>query len=240
LLRRYARLIYATVILLGVNFVLMAIFGLITARSGESRTEIDALHIQQEALEEERSAFTISVAISFIGACFVDRGRGLPSAGSPADDLFLIRQPSDHPAVLLASTINIPRTGQSREIRMSGVANTSDTHGKLIAATKVNGTTVYDTVGEKLGSVYDIMLDKTSGKADYAIMSFGGFLGIGERYHPLPWDHLTYDESKGGYVVNVDRTQLEGAPSYSADEDYWTTDPTYGQRIDDYYGPMTR
>jgi sporulation protein YlmC with PRC-barrel domain len=123
---------------------------------------------------------------------------------------------------------------------MSRVANTSDTHGKLIAASRVNGTTVYDGTGEKLGSVYDIMLDKNSGKVDYAIMSFGGFLGVGERYHPLPWDHLTYDDSKGGYVVNVDRTQLEGAPSYSADDDYWTTDPGYGQRIDDYYGPMVR
>jgi sporulation protein YlmC with PRC-barrel domain len=144
------------------------------------------------------------------------------------------------PSFYLCPSMNTRGQGNDRETSMSGIVNTSDTHGRLIAASRVNGTTVYDTAGEKLGSVYDVMLEKQSGKADYAIMSFGGFLGIGERYHPLPWDHLTYDESKGGYVVNVDRAQLEGAPSYSPDEDYWTTDPNYGRRIDDYYGPMGR
>ena len=52
------------------------------------------------------------------------------------------------------------------------------------------GTNVYNPAGEKLGSIYDVMLAKDLGKADYAIMSFGGFLGIGEQYHPLPWDSL--------------------------------------------------
>ena len=84
----------------------------------------------------------------------------------------------------------------------------SHTGGSLIAASKVNGTTVYNTVGEKLGSVYDVMIDKRSGKAAYAIMSFGGFLGIGDSYHPLPWQSLTYDDRQGGYVVNIDRSRL--------------------------------
>ena len=70
--------------------------------------------------------------------------------------------------------------------------NPSDTEGQLIAASKVNGTAeCTNTAGEKLGSMDDVMLDKVSGKADYAIMSFGGFLGIGDRYHPLPWKALT-------------------------------------------------
>lgn len=112
----------------------------------------------------------------------------------------------------------------------------SDTHGRLIAASKVNGTTVYNTAGEKLGSVYDVMIDKRSGKTVYAIMSFGGFLGIGDSYHPLPWQALTYDESQGGYVVNVDRARLEAAPSYRANDTSTWDDPTYGRRINDYYG----
>ena len=69
---------------------------------------------------------------------------------------------------------------------MADVKDPSDTGGKLIAASKVNGTSVYNTAGEKLGSVYDVMIDKSTGKTEYAIMSFGGFLGIGDRYHPLP------------------------------------------------------
>jgi sporulation protein YlmC with PRC-barrel domain len=119
---------------------------------------------------------------------------------------------------------------------MADLNNPSDTRGRLIAASKVNGTTVYNPAGEKLGSIYDVMLDKLSGKAEYAIMSFGGFLGIGDSYHPLPWQALTYDERQGGYVVNIDRSRLEGAPSYRASDTPLWNDPAYGRRIDDYYG----
>ena len=76
---------------------------------------------------------------------------------------------------------------------MTEVNATSDTGGKLIAASKVNGTSTYHTAGEKLGSVHDVMIDKVTGKSEYAIMSFGGFLGMGNSYHPLPWHSLNYD-----------------------------------------------
>jgi sporulation protein YlmC with PRC-barrel domain len=107
--------------------------------------------------------------------------------------------------------------------------------GSLIAASKVNGTSVYNRSGESLGSVYDIMINKMSGQVAYAVMSFGGFLGIGERYHPLPWESLTYDTKLGGYVVDVPRDRLEKAPSYGRDETPWG-DPDYGRRVSDYYG----
>lgn len=118
---------------------------------------------------------------------------------------------------------------------MANLNNPSDTGGQLIAASKVNGTAVYSRAGEKLGSIYDVMLEKVSGEASYAIMSFGGFLGIGDRYHPLPWHELTYDPEMGGYVVDLDRSRLEGAPSYTADETTMWDDPEYGRRIDEYY-----
>ena len=102
---------------------------------------------------------------------------------------------------------------------------TKITSGSLIAAEKVEGTDVYNLQGDKLGTVDDIMIDKVSGKAIYAIMSFGGFLGIGEKYHPLPWSTLNYDESKGGYIVNLDKKMLEGAPTYDMNDDFrWTAD----------------
>ena len=110
---------------------------------------------------------------------------------------------------------------------------TKITSGTLIAAEKVEGTNVYNHQGDKLGTVDDIMIDKVSGKAIYAIMSFGGFLGIGEKYHPLPWATLRYDEDKGGYVVNLDKEMLEKAPAYGMDEDFnWT--PDYGRSVDSY------
>ncbi len=123
---------------------------------------------------------------------------------------------------------------------MADLNNPSDTRGQLIAASKVNGTTVYNKAGEKLGSIYDVMLEKVSGKASYAIMSFGGFLGIGDRYHPLPWQARTYDPNQSGYVVDIDRSRLEGAPSYAAADTAAWDDPAYGSRVNDYYGiPMT-
>ncbi len=111
---------------------------------------------------------------------------------------------------------------------------TSITSGSLIAAEKVNGTNVYNNRGDKLGSVEDIMIDKVSGRAMYAVMSFGGFLGMDKKQHPLPWSTLKYDENRGGYVVNLDKKMLEAAPTYDRDSEFkWT--PDYGRRVDTYY-----
>ena len=119
---------------------------------------------------------------------------------------------------------------------MSGTA-TNETR-ELIASDKVEGTAVYNTTGEKLGSVHNFMVDKRSGKVAYAVLSFGGFLGMGSTYHPLPWEQLTYDPAQGGYVVSLSRGQLEGAPTYSGSEASSWDDPAYGRSIDQYYGPF--
>lgn len=112
----------------------------------------------------------------------------------------------------------------------------TDETGNLIAASKVEGTDVYNRQGETLGSVYDVMLDKRSGKVAYAVMSFGGFLGIGQGYHPVPWGMLEYDENQGGYVVDLNKEQLEGAPSYEDQTNPDWSNPDYTRGIDDYYG----
>lgn len=105
----------------------------------------------------------------------------------------------------------------------------------MIAASRVNGTKVYNPAGESLGSIYDLMLDKQSGHVNYAVMSFGGFLGIGEKYHPLPWSELTYNTAYDGYVVNLDKRILENAPSYgTSDIPDWSS-PKYRTSIDAYY-----
>ena len=117
----------------------------------------------------------------------------------------------------------------------SGAVATDETD-RLIASNKVEGTAVYNRQGERLGSVYNFMVDKRSGQVAYAVMSFGGFLGIGDSYHPLPWKTLTYDTSMGGYVVDLDKDRLQAAPSYAASEAPNWSDPSYGRRIDEYYG----
>lgn len=112
----------------------------------------------------------------------------------------------------------------------------ADETGKLISSEKVVGTAVYNSAGEHLGSIHSVMLHKISGRVAYAVMSFGGFLGLGERYHVLPWDVLTYDEAKGGYNVDKTGDELRGAPHYSRSElddlDYAKAGPF----IADYYG----
>jgi hypothetical protein len=115
--------------------------------------------------------------------------------------------------------------------RDAGVKETHD----LIASDKVEGTKVFDPRGENIGSIERILVEKRSGKVSYAVLSFGGFLGIGHDHYPLPWSKLNYDESLGGYRVDVTKDQLEGAPKYeSEDDDYWTSEN--GRRVYDYYG----
>ena len=122
------------------------------------------------------------------------------------------------------------------QINNVGGAVATDETDRLISSDKAVGTAVYNRQGEHLGSVDNLMIDKFSGQVAYAVMSFGGFLGMGESYHPLPWRTLTYDTRKGGYVVDVDRTRLEKAPSYTSSTTPNWSDRTYGHRVDDFYG----
>ena len=113
---------------------------------------------------------------------------------------------------------------------------TTDETNTLISSDKVEGTAVYDREGEKLGSIHSVMIDKVSGKVAYAVMSFGGFLGIGDRYHPLPWHLLTYHTDQGGYVVDLDPSTLKGAPTYGTRETPNWSDRRWGRQVHDYYG----
>ena len=99
-----------------------------------------------------------------------------------------------------------------------GAAVAIEETAQLIAAGKVGGTPVYNRHAERLGTVEDVMLDKRSGRVAYAVMSFGGFLGIGERYHAVPWSMLDYEKSHGGYVVPFTKEQIEAAPAHSIEE----------------------
>lgn len=119
---------------------------------------------------------------------------------------------------------------------MASLEDTTNPSGHLIAARQVQGTTVYNTSREKLGSVQDVMIDKSSGRIAYAVLSFGGFLGIGDRYYPLPWEKLTYDTQAGGYVVDIDRNVLEGAPSYTDEATAGWNDEAWGRGVYSYYG----
>lgn len=110
-----------------------------------------------------------------------------------------------------------------------------DETGHLISSERVEGTAVYATDGEKIGHIDHMMIGKRNGRVEYAVMSFGGFLGIGESYHPIPWDALDYDTGQAGYVVNIDKSKLHEAPHYAAGQPP-IYDRNYGSSIYSYYG----
>lgn len=112
---------------------------------------------------------------------------------------------------------------------------TRETH-RLIASDRVEGTAVYNAEGERLGTVRRFMVDKASGQVEHAELSFGGMFGIGNKHYPLPWQALTYDTEKGGYVVNVTKEQLESAPSYEEETGQPDYDDAYNMRVYSYYG----
>jgi hypothetical protein len=105
----------------------------------------------------------------------------------------------------------------------------------LIAADRVKGTEAYSTGGDQLGSIDSVLIEKVGGKVAYVVMSFGGFLGIGEKFHPLPWHMLTYDTGLSGYRVDLDRAALEGAPSYDRDHVDRFDANREGVDVDNYY-----
>jgi hypothetical protein len=108
--------------------------------------------------------------------------------------------------------------------------------GSLIGSDKVEGTAVYGADSQKIGSIQRVMIDKVSGRVSYAVLRFGGFLGIGDEHYPLPWQSLKYDTNLGGYITGITQKQLENAPKYSDDNNWNWADASRTGAIDDYYG----
>ena len=106
---------------------------------------------------------------------------------------------------------------------------------QMLRATHLTGTEVVNLEGESLGKLEEIMIDVPSGRVGYAVLSFGGFLGMGDRHYPLPWSQLTYDERLGGYRVDITERDLERAPSHRAGSSP-AYDGGYGRDIWSYYG----
>jgi sporulation protein YlmC with PRC-barrel domain len=98
--------------------------------------------------------------------------------------------------------------------KLEDLMTTSSGHTSAILASRVKGTAVYDGTGDKIGTVEDVVLDKQSNRIMFAALGFGGVLGMGEKYYPVPWSLLNYDENKGGYVVPLSKDRLDKAPGY--------------------------
>lgn len=121
---------------------------------------------------------------------------------------------------------------------MATAAPIVDYAHELISSRRVEGTPVYNHQGEKLGTIHSLMLEKCGGKVAYAVMAFGGFLGIHEHVHPVPWELLTYDIDREGYVVDLSKEQLRGAPYMHLDETDRPRDRSYDEEVSSYYGTL--
>ena len=107
--------------------------------------------------------------------------------------------------------------------------------GMAVGIPEQHHRVVADPAGERRGTIDDVVIDNLSGKVADAILSFGGFLGIGDKQHPLPWAALKYDTKLGGYVVGLDRAALEEAPSFAASEKVNWEDQAWGKKVHDFY-----
>ena len=112
---------------------------------------------------------------------------------------------------------------------------TASGHTSAIRAKRVLGTNVKDTSGAKIGQVEDVVLDKQSNSIMFAVIGFGGFLGMAEKYHPIPWASLDYNESENAYVVNYTKDQLKAAPAGSIDELTRDSGMQFRDKAYDYY-----
>ena len=108
--------------------------------------------------------------------------------------------------------------------------------GNLIGSDKVEGTAVYGIDNSKIGSIERVMIDKISGKVSYAVLGFGGILGLGNDHYPLPWQSLKYDTDLGGYRTGLTTDQLRGAPKYREANDWNWGDEARIRAVNAYYG----
>lgn len=111
--------------------------------------------------------------------------------------------------------------------------DTQTASASLVSSDDVNGTAVYSRDGTHIGSIDHLMIDKKSGKVGWAVMGFGGFLGMGEEHYPVPWAKLSYDTSKDGFVTDITEEQVKGAPER---HDTWYDDREWERRAYDHYG----
>lgn len=107
---------------------------------------------------------------------------------------------------------------------------------ELMAAHSLQGDPIVNAQGYTLGRIEHIVIDVHRGKIAYAVLSFGGFLGLGEKYFAVPWNALTLDADRRCFILNVDRGVLEGAPGFDKQEWPAMADPQWAARLHAYYG----
>jgi sporulation protein YlmC with PRC-barrel domain len=108
--------------------------------------------------------------------------------------------------------------------------------GTILSASTLTGDDVCNTKGESLGSIKEIMLDTERGEIRYAVLSFGGFLGMGDRLFAVPWHSLQLDTGNKRFILDVPADRLKAAPGFDKDDWPDMADATWSTSIHSYYG----
>ena len=118
----------------------------------------------------------------------------------------------------------------------TNVSNAGRVGSRVLSASSLSSDDVYNPQGDKLGSIKDLMVDIESGNVCYAVLSFGGFLSLGEKLFAVPWSALTVDTENKRFVMNTDEERLKDAPGF--DNDHWPdmADATWGRSVHAHYG----
>lgn len=130
-------------------------------------------------------------------------------------------------------------TGTTQPARIVGGVPGEGPGPEVMAADTLEGDDVINTRGEDLGEIKDIMIDVRTGKVAYAVLSSGGFLGVGNKLFAIPWGALTLDADRKCFVLDVERDRLANAPGF--DKNHWPTmaDPLWAKQVHDYFGQNT-
>jgi len=120
--------------------------------------------------------------------------------------------------------------------QLTAETRTSKKYRRVLSASTLTGDRVVNTKGEDVGTIDEIMIDVPNGRVAYAVLSFGGFLGLGDKLFAIPWNHLALDEDNQVFILNVDRETLKRAPGF--DKDNWPdmSDRNWGAKVYSYYG----
>ena len=110
----------------------------------------------------------------------------------------------------------------------------ASTGTKPLISALVDDTNVYGSDGKKIGILYSFHIERSRGQVEYAVISTGGVLGLGQSYHPVPFALLSVNQEKGGYTIAIDKAVLDGGPSYRPDNaPQWDAD--YAHRVSAYF-----
>ena len=118
----------------------------------------------------------------------------------------------------------------------SNVITAARRGSRVLSASSLASDDVYNPKGEKLGSIKELMLDIESGKVCYAVLSFGGFLSLGEKLFAVPWSALTVDTENKRLVMDTDEERLQNAPGFDTDNWPNMADATWEKSVHGYYG----